>query len=66
MRQKLSWLLLLWTTFIILILQDWHNCKYMFRLFREFYKILKKNSHYAEDSDFILIHKNFLQYRKKL
>ena len=66
MIARIIWILLLWTAFLILVLQDWRNLKYIFKLFREFAKIVRKNSKYHEDDDFILIHKNYIKNRKKL
>lgn len=57
MKQRFSWLLLLTVIFIILIVNDWKNLKHTLRLFKEFRRVMQKNSKYVEDSDFVLIHK---------
>ena len=57
MKQRFSWLLLLTVIFIILIVNDWKNIKHTLRLFKEFRRVMQKNSKYVEDSDFVLIHK---------
>lgn len=57
MRKRLSWLLLLWTSYLILLINDWKNLRYFGHLCKEFRKLIKNNSKYTEDSDFILIHK---------
>jgi hypothetical protein len=60
-KSKFTWILFLWTGFLILVIQDWRNLKYIFNLFRELCRIFSKNSGYYEDSDFILIHKDKLK-----
>jgi queuine/archaeosine tRNA-ribosyltransferase len=57
MKTKISWYVLLWSTFIILITLDIKNLKYLFNLIKELRKIFKKGSYYTEDNDFVLIHK---------
>lgn len=58
MKQKISWIILLWNIFLLLIISDWKNLKYLLNLIKELHKIFKKNSIYSEDSRFILIHKS--------
>lgn len=57
MKNRISWGLLLWTVFLILIMSDIKNLKYFFNLLKELHQLLKKNSKYIEDNDFVLIHK---------
>jgi len=66
MKHRISWVLLLWTCYLLMVIADWKNLKYIFKLFREFIKMLDKNSQYSEDGDFILIHKNYLENKKKI
>lgn len=58
MKKRLNWILLLWTSYLILLINNWKNLKYFPNLIKEFKKIIKKNSKYTEDDEFILIHKN--------
>lgn len=58
MKTKVSWCVLLWAAFIILIIQDYRNLKYFPNLMRELKKIIKNQSGYKEDGDFVLIHKS--------
>ena len=60
-KRKISWILLLWTAYLILLLNDWKNLKYFPNLIRELCKMLKKYSSYTEDGDFVLIHKEQLK-----
>jgi hypothetical protein len=55
MKKRLSWILLLWTTYLILLINNWKNFKYFPNLIKEFHRIIKKYSKYTEDGDFILI-----------
>ena len=55
MKQKISWLLLLLVAYLILVIVDWKNLKYLRNLFVELGKLFKKESIYNEDKDFILI-----------
>jgi hypothetical protein len=61
MKQKISWGILLWAAFLILITSDWKNLRYLSNLIKELTKLTKKNSNYIEDSDFVLIHKDKLK-----
>lgn len=58
MKKRINYTLLLWTSFLILIIQDYRNLKYFLNLIRELKKIIKNQSGYSEDGDFILIHKS--------
>jgi len=58
MKTKLSWFLLLWTSYSILLIHDWKNIKYFPNLIRELQKLIKKNSKHSEDGDFVLIPKS--------
>jgi len=58
MKKRISWFLLLWTTFLILIISDWRNLKYFFNLIKELRKLFKKGSKYTEDGGFVLIHRS--------
>lgn len=58
---RLSWIILLYCSYSILVLNDIHNLKYIIGFFKEIKKIFEKNSKYIEDGDFILIHKNFIK-----
>jgi len=57
MKQKISWCLLLWTCYLILVISDWRNLRYFNNLVKELNKLIKKDSKYSEDGDFVLIHK---------
>lgn len=58
MKKRINFALLLWTSFLILIIQDYKNLKYFPNLMRELKKIIKNQSGYKEDGDFVLIHKS--------
>lgn len=55
MKTKINWIILLVAIFLILIVNNWKNLRYMSNLIKELRKIFKKGSNYAEDGDFILI-----------
>jgi len=57
MKTKISWGVLLWAAFIILVTSDIKNLKYLFNLIKELKKIFKKGSCYNDDSDFVLVPK---------
>lgn len=57
MKKKINWILLLWTGYLILIIQDFKNLRYFGNLCKELKKIIKNQAGYKEDGDFILIHK---------
>ena len=57
MRRKISWFLLLLAGYLILLISNSKNLKYFPNLIRELGKLIKRNSKYTEDSDFILIPK---------
>jgi hypothetical protein len=61
MKKRISYVILLWSAFLILITIDWKNIKYLFNLIKELSKLMKKNSKYIEDDGFGLIHKNKLK-----
>jgi hypothetical protein len=61
MKNKINWAILLWAGFIILVISDWKNIKYLFNLIKELNKMFKKHSEYDEDSGFVLIHKSQLK-----
>jgi len=58
MKKRISFTLLLCAIFLILIIQDYRNLKYFLNLLRELKKIIKNQSGYKEDGDFVLIHKS--------
>lgn len=58
MKKKINWGILLWSVFLILVISDLKNLKYLSNLIKELNKLFKKHSKYTEDKDFILIHKN--------
>jgi hypothetical protein len=55
MKTRISWILLLWTAYLILLISDWKNLKYFPRLIEELKKTIHKNSKYTEDNDFVLM-----------
>jgi len=57
MKKRINWGILLLSAFLILIVSDWKNIKYLPNLIKELHKLIKKNSNYKEDGDFVLIHK---------
>lgn len=57
MKKRISWILLLWTCYLLLLINNWRNLKYFGSLCKEFKKLIKKNSKYTEDGDFILVPK---------
>jgi hypothetical protein len=60
MKKRISWFLLLWTGYLLLLISDWRNIKYFGNLIKELQKLIEKNSKYTEDNDFIIIHKKEL------
>ena len=58
MKQRISWGIMLWAGFLILLNSDIKNIRYLPNLFRELHRLWIKNSKYSEDGDFILIHKS--------
>ena len=58
LKLRIIWGILIWNTFIILCIQNWRNLKYLKETLCELKKLIKKNSIYTEDKDYILIHKN--------
>jgi len=58
MKRRINWGILLWSTFLILINNDWRNLKYFPNLIKELSKLFKKRSKYIDDGDFILIKKS--------
>jgi hypothetical protein len=61
MKRQISWGVLLWAAFLILVITDWRNLKYLSNLIKELSKLIKNNSKYTEDNCFILINKNQLK-----
>jgi len=57
LKIRISWGILLLSAFIILVTCNWKNLKYSFNLLKELHRLIKKNSIYKVDDDFILIHK---------
>jgi hypothetical protein len=57
MKKRLSWFLLLLVSYLILLISDWKNLKYLPNLVKELRKLFKKGSCYTGNSDFILIPK---------
>ena len=58
MKKRLTWLLLLIFGFLILLLNKNLMKEDIGRFINEFKELLKKNSKYIEDSDYILTRKN--------
>jgi hypothetical protein len=61
MKNRISWGILLWAGFLVLVTTDWKNIKYLFNLIKELSILMKKNSKYTEDDGFVLIHKTALK-----
>ena len=63
MKKEISWGILLWAAFLIMLTYDLKKIKYLPNLVKELRKLTKKGSRYTEDSDFILVpkpkHKEF-------
>lgn len=57
MRKQISWGILLWAAFLIMVVYDWKKIKYLNNLIKELHKLTKKSSRYNEDSDFMLVPK---------
>ena len=57
MRKQISWGILLWAAFLIMLTYDWKKIKYLPNLVKELHKLTRKHSCYTEDSDFILVPK---------
>lgn len=57
MKKRISWGILLWAAFLIMLTYDWKKIKYLPNLIKELNKLTKKGSKYTEDGDFILIPK---------
>lgn len=57
MRKQLSWGILVWAAFLIMLTYDFRKIKYLPNLIRELNKIARKGSRYNEDSDFVLVRK---------
>ena len=55
-KTRINWGILLLSAYLILIIINWKNSKYFFNLLKELTDLLKNNSKYVEDGDFILIH----------
>lgn len=66
MKNRIKWGILLWSAFLILVITDLRNLKYLSNLIKELSKLCKKKSNYTEDGDFILIHKSKIKNRKRL
>jgi len=56
-RKHLSWTILLWAAFLIMLTYDLRKIKYLPNLIKELSRLTKKRSIYTEDSDFILVPK---------
>lgn len=57
MRKQISWGILLWAAFLIMLIYDWKKIKYLPNLVKELNKLARKGSIYTEDSDFMLVPK---------
>lgn len=57
MRKQISWGILVWAAFLIMLTYDLRKIKYLPNLIRELNRIAKKGSRYNEDSDFVLVRK---------
>jgi len=53
-KRKLIWLTFLIFTFTILILDNFHNIIYFRKFMKKFKNLLKKDSEYTEDKNYIL------------
>ena len=56
-KQKLIWILLLFNSFIILLIAGTIKFKHFRNLFKQYKELLKTKSKYTEDGDYKLIHK---------
>lgn len=63
MRKQISWTILLWAAFLIMLTFDWRKIKYLPNLIKELRRVARKGSRYNEDSDYMLVpkpkHKEF-------
>lgn len=57
LRQRLLWFLFLANAFLILTIDKGFKIRYFWNFIREFGEVLKRQSKYTEDKDFILVHK---------
>jgi hypothetical protein len=57
MRKRLSWGIMLWAAFLIMLTYDWKKIAYLPNLIKELRKLTKKSSRYTEDNDFVLVPK---------
>ena len=57
MKVRISWGILLWAGFLILVTLDCRNLKYLPNLTKELKKLCKKYRGHSEDNDFILVPK---------
>jgi hypothetical protein len=57
MKKRVSWGILLWSAFLIMLIYDYKKIVYLPNLIKELHKLTKKNSRYMEDSDFMLVPK---------
>lgn len=57
MRKRISWGILLWAAFLIILVYDLKKIKYLPNLIKELNMLTRKGSRYTEDSDFMLVPK---------
>lgn len=57
MRSRFKWSLFIIMGFIILIADTPVNWKYFFNVMKELRELLRRNSKYSEDGDFVLVHR---------
>ena len=63
MKKEISWIILLWAAFLIMLTFDFRKIKYLPNLLHELRRVARKGSRYNEDSDYMLVpkpnHKEF-------
>jgi len=65
LKQRLIWAILIWNIFIILIIENSSNLKYIWQVLHELKELLKKNSKYTEDKGWVYIHQSMLDNLKR-
>ena len=65
LKIRLIWIILIWNIFIILIIINPGNIKLLSNVLKELRKIIKHNSNYIEDGDYLLIHKSLFNWGRK-
>ena len=57
MRKQISWGILVWAAFLIMLTYDFKKIKYLPNLVKELNKLTRKGSRYTEDSNYVLVPK---------